>query len=492
MSPRSVFSLLLSAAGLLCLVGSASASYGIYVGRALTEDGSVFLGGTGDEVSSHWLEIVPGAEHPEGATITVGVDRDAFLPGELIEIPQARQTSRYLTMNYTEFEGFPPPLTNGGLNQHGVAARDIWMDSRAELVAMTPDPQRGPNYSDLSRIVMERARSAEEAVTIVGTLIDEYGYSTYGGNSHMFADEEEGWVLLDFAGGRGLWIARRLAPDEVVMFYPGYMGDIPADFRDHPDYRGSENFVSFAVEQGWYDPDSGRPFNVTEVYGTPDVRYPRREVEAELRAAAPVSLREMLDAVRDRRISKDASGYGQVAQLRRDVPDYLRVLWIAPTGAVTAPFLPWRIGVESVPPEFGKHRYLTKGESRRFLTEDWQLQEATLFAGRLFKRLMYYTCARPAKFLPEVTEALTAFEDRLAAGQASLEASARALDAAGRPDLARELITRYAHTQAEDALELGRALLGSIEARTRLLYGIRVPTGDEMSRLDYQMVTCRD
>ena len=48
---------------------------------------------------------------------------------------------------------------------------------------MTPDPQTGPNYSDLSRIVMERARSAEEAVELVGELIDTWGYSTYGGNS---------------------------------------------------------------------------------------------------------------------------------------------------------------------------------------------------------------------------------------------------------------------------------------------------------------------
>ena len=63
-----------------------------------------------------------------------------------------------ITLNYSDFEGFPPPLTNGGLNEHGVAARDIWSDSRPELVVMTPNPQTRPNYSDLSRIVMERAR----------------------------------------------------------------------------------------------------------------------------------------------------------------------------------------------------------------------------------------------------------------------------------------------------------------------------------------------
>lgn len=475
----------------LC-AGEACASYGIYVGRNLTADGSVFLGGSGDEVSGHWLEIVAAATYPRGTTMTVGVTDEAVLPGELIEIPQAERTARYLTMNYSDFEGFPPPLTNGGLNAHGVAARDIWMDSRPELVAMTPNPQRGPNYSDLSRIVMQRATSAEHAVEIVGELIDTYGYSTYGGNSHMFADSQEGWVLLDFAGGQGLWIARRLGPDEVVMFYPGYMGNIPLDFREHDDYRGSGNFIEFAIEQGWYDPEESRPFNVTEVYGTAEIRYPRNEMEQELRDAAPVTLRDMLDAVRDRRISKDSTGYGQVAELEPGIDSDLLTLWIAPTGSVTAPFLPWRIGVESIPMQYGRHRYLAKGEASRFLTEDWQVQEATLFAGRLFKRLMYFTCEHPDRFLPEVTEALTAFENRLIREQEHVDALATTLMNAGKREMARHVLTDYLHEQAEEALELGAALLASIEVRTALIFGLRRPSGGELSRLDYQQVSCRE
>src|SRR5688572_4606010 len=185
------------------------ASYGIYVGNKLTADGSVFLAGYGDEPSSHWLEIVPARDWPAGATIKVGATAAANYPGELIEIPQVRRTAKYLTMNYSAFAGFPAPLTNGGLNEHHVAARDIWSPSRKELREMTPRPQRGLNYSDLSRIVMERARSAREAVEIVGSLINQYGYATYGGNSHLFADADEGWVLIEFAGGKGLWVAQR-------------------------------------------------------------------------------------------------------------------------------------------------------------------------------------------------------------------------------------------------------------------------------------------
>jgi dipeptidase len=468
----------------------AEASYAIYVGKNLTQDGSVLIGGSGDEVSSHWLEVVPGRSFPAGTSLRVGVDETAYMPGRFINIPQAKQTYRYLTMNYSDYEGFPPPITNGGLNEHNVAARDVWSDSRPELVAMTPNPQSGPSYSDLSRIAMERARSAREAVAIIGKLIDEYGYSTYGGNSHMFADENEGWVLLNFAGGQGLWIAERLGPDEIRVSYPGDIGNIPLDFQTNPNYMGSGNFIDFAVEQGWFDPDAGEAFNVTAVYGTDEVRYPRDELEQELRQAAPVDLRHMLNTVRDKRLSKDTTGYGQVAHLRAGVRPENRTLWVAATGSVTTPFVPYRIGVQRILPEFGKHRYLTKGEATRFVTKDWQLREATEFAGRTFKRLMYFTCDHPDKFLPEVTEAITAFENQLIADQEAIEKTSDALFNSGQERLALKYLTERSNDAASAALKLGNALLGSIQARTEVLYGLREPETDEMSRLDYRMVRC--
>jgi hypothetical protein len=74
---------------LLALLGSlpAWASYAIFVGKNLTADGSTLIGGTGDEPSSHWLEIVPRKTHAAGETIRVGVDARANFPGELITIP---------------------------------------------------------------------------------------------------------------------------------------------------------------------------------------------------------------------------------------------------------------------------------------------------------------------------------------------------------------------------------------------------------------------
>ena len=462
---------------------AAIASYAIYVGRALTEDGSVLLGGTGEEPSSHWLERVPRRTHAPGAEIRVGATEAARFPARLSTIPQVAETFAYLTMNYTSFAGFPAPLTNGGLNEHQVAVRDVWSPSREELRALTPPDQTGPQYSDLARMALERARTAREAVARIGALIDEHGYVTYGGNSHLIADAREGWVVIEYAGGRGLWIAERLAPDEIRASYPGYVGEVPLDYREREDWLGSANFVDFAVEQGWWDPSAGEPFDADRVYGRggtlrdPGLNYVSPgQIERELAARTPISVAELMAMVRDPRIADDQAGYGQVAHLRPELahPE-LALLWVAPTSSVTAPFLPWWIGVDSIPPEYGQHRYLTEGAGPAFIDADFQLQEATPFAGRVFRQLIYYACAFPAEHLERVHGTLEAFETGTRAAVPAIERAAALALAAGEPAVARTVLTEYAHGRAAEALRIGRALVDGIGTEVRLRHGIPAP-----------------
>jgi dipeptidase len=496
------------------LAETESKSIGFYVGSDLTESGHTLLGGFGHEPSSHWIDIVPAQEHPPGSTMEVGVTEDANLPGELIEIPQAEETYKYISSTYSEYAGFPPPLTNGGLNEKGVAGRDIWSPSREELVDMTPDPQQGPQYSDLSRIAMERADSAAEAVEIIGGLIDEYGYTTYGGNSHMFADEEEGWVFINYAGGEGLWAAERLGSDEIRVSYPGYIHDFPADFENNDDFMGSPNIVEFAEEQGWWDPEEGDYLNLQDVYGQPfpgegveeeDDHYIAQRIppnlEEEVASLEEVSLEDMLALVRDPRWSNDYSGYGQAVEIRSDVPAELQTLWVATTGAVTTPFVPIPIAAEEVPPEFLQHRYLTKDADSEFLDPDYQHVEATRSAVREFKRLMYFTCERPEDFLHEVTGEIEAFEQGMLEERASLEEEAAALLDSGQEAEAAELITENVQLRLTESLELGMELTDRVEQETRENGGIRLPEGEDIEGstvpatsqpMTGGMVTCYD
>ncbi len=470
---------------LAILFGAPSyASVAVYVGKNLTEDGSVLLAGYGDEPSSHWLSIFPARKHAPGSTVRVGATAAAYLPGELIDIPQAAETFRYISMDYSYFEGLPAPLTNGGMNEHGLAVRDVALYSRRELVEMTPPLQRGPNYSDLARIALERARSAREAVQVLSKLIDTHGYTTYGGNSHVFADANEGWVMLEFAGGKGLWVARRLGPDDVWLNWRGYnafgyVQKLPDNWRSDPNYLASENFESFATEQGWYDPRAGAPFDVIKVYSRSDqyaegTAVEARHVDATVREAAPgVSVRLLMDLLHAS--GRDSSGYGQVAHLRSGIDPDLLTLWVAPGPPLTAPFIPWRIGVESVPPEYQRHRYLTTGEDRRNVDPMQRGLESTRYANRAVKRLLYLVEEHREAFLPEVAAILEAYERRLLAAQPGVERTAKTLLEAGERALARRYLTEQAHVAAADGMDLLDTLAENLELRTKLLHGIRMP-----------------
>lgn len=457
-------------------------SFGIYIGRNHTADGIAYLAGYGDEPSSHWLEIHPAQDHPDGTTITVGVTPQADMPGHLTDIPQAARTTRNLRVGYSYFRGVPGPLTNGGLNEHGVAVRDIWSTSRADLIAMTPKDQAGPNYSDLARIVVERARTAREGVELIGALIARHGYSTYGGNSHMIADPDEAWVVIEFAGGRGLWVAERLGADSIRASRPGYIGTIPA--RPTEEFLFPDHFFDTAVEHGWYDP-AGGAFDVNAVYGDGKKRWAGVEwIESAMRdrAARPqkIGLEDVFWSISTEKLTGDTAGYGQVVPLVHPEHCALRMLWHAPVGAATAPLLPVFLGQTSVPPEFQQHRYLTDGESHRFLDTRKKAKnpdtvslvpqgiETADSAAYAYKRLMHLAFQKPDPILNEVWEHWRAFERNAIAGLTDAVRIAEILIDAGEPDLAARSLTEFSRAKLAASMADCKALADAAYARIRM------------------------
>ncbi len=462
-------------------------SYGLYVGKNHTADGIAFLGGYGDEPSSHWLEIVPACDHQPGASIVVGVTRQADLPGQLSEIPQISHTSRHLRVSYSYYKGVPAPLTNGGLNEHGVAVRDIWSTSRAELIDMTPGDQAGPNYSDLARIVLERAKTAREGVDLIAGLIGSHGYSSYGGNSHIIADSSEAWVVIEFAGGRKLWVAERLNENAIRASRPGFIGEIPA--APDGDFLYPVHFMDLAFEKGWFDPQAGKPFNVNAIYGDgkgpwDGVKWIEAEMLARARRPQKIGLADMFWAVRTETLTGDTAGYGQVVALIDPPHSALRMMWHAPIGALAAPFMPVYLGATTVPEEYRQHRYLTAGEDSRFVdlrhAEGGQPQslsivpqgtEATRSAVHLFKRLLYLMMQDHPKFLPEVTAAWEGVENRLIDLDSTISKTAGILLNAGQAQLAQACLDYFTTTELLAGLRLGEQLATGMEARIRTSTG---------------------
>ena len=456
-------------------------SYGIYIGRAHTATGIAYLAGYGDEPSSHWLEIVPRQTHPADATLTVGVTPQAEMPGLLSQIPQAPQTARNIRVSYSHYLGVPAPLTNGGLNEHGLAVRDIWSTSRAELIAMTRKDQTGPNYSDLARMALERARTAREAVDLVADMIATHGYSTYGGNSHIFADPAEAWVMIEFAGGRGLWVAERLGDTSIRASRPGYIGEIPLIPDDT--FLFPPHFIQTAQDLGWFDPARG-PFDVNSIYGDGKGRWDGTvwiEAEMQARAARPekIGLTDIFWSISTPRLTGDTAGYGQVVPLAHPAHPDLRLLWHAPVGPATAPLLPVFMGQTAVPDAYAKHRYLTEGESARFLDRRKEANtpqvicripqgiETSESAVYRFKQLMHLAFQSLDTILPEVDQHWRHVESAMLAELPALQRSAAVLFAAGEPALGNQLLTDFSARWFGLSLSDCQALAASAYVRLR-------------------------
>lgn len=461
-------------------------SYGLYIGKNHTSDGVAYLSGYGDEPSSHWIEIVPRLQYSSDAKISVGVTQEADLPGLLSDLPQLPETARHIRVSYSYYKGTPAPLTNGGLNEYGVAVRDIWSPSRPELIEMTPSTQTGPNYSDLARVVLERARTAREGVLLIGELIAEHGHSTYGGNSHLIADADEAWVVIEFAGGKKLWAAERLGPDSIRASRPGYIGDIPTN-GENPDFLYSPNLMMFAVEQGWFDPAGNSPFNLNSVYGDGKHRWDGVQwIEAELLARSKrpskISFEDVVWAVRTPKLTGDTAGYGQVVPLAPQSCNEVRVLWHTQVSSLAAPFVPIYIGVRAIPEEFQQHRYLTAGESARFMDTRKpkavsvvpQAIESTRSAAQVFKRLLYLILQHHEIYLPEITAVWEGVERKLLTAHRSVLDAAETLVAAGKTDLALDYLTYFSRTELLRSLELAETLALALEARTRALHGLAI------------------
>ena len=456
-------------------------SYGIYIGRNHSADGHAWLAGYGDEPSSHWLEIAPRASHAPGGRIEVGVSPSADLPGQRSTIAQVAQTFRHLRVSYSYYLGVPAPITNGGLNEHGVAVRDIWSTSRKALIQMTPPDQQGPNYSDLARLVLERARTAREGVDLLAALIAEHGYSCYGGNSHIIADPNEAWVVIEFAGAQKLWVAERLGPDSIRASRPGYIGVIPDQPTD--DFLFPEHFISFAKQQGWYDPAQG-PFDVNAVYGDGKGRWDGVAwIEDEMRQRAAraekIGLHDMIFAIATERLTGDTAGYGQVVPLVHPRHDALRVMWHAPVGPVTAPLVPVFMGMTDIPLEYGIHRYLTTGESARFLDERHSARngdtvshvaqgaEVTHSAFAVHKRLMHLAFQLQEPLLGEIDAHWRRLEHQLQSELEDVSRTAEILLDQQEDRLARRFLTLQSSTWLQNALHDAMILGEAAEKRIR-------------------------
>jgi dipeptidase len=234
------------------LISSACASatfsqncFTILVGKNASTDGSVFVAHNEDDLNDHNfvdLHKVPRIRHSAGEKQIFLSDADS-----LDEVPE---TFGYFWITGSKYN------EDLYLNEWGVTITSNSSQSKVQN-------GNGRIGHNLRKIVIERARTAKEAVRIAGSLVDTYGYAS-SGRVYAIADPDEAWVF-EVANGKH-WIARRVPDDEVAIIPNYYVID---DFQkeDTTNFLASPDIISFAAENGWYDSLKDASFNFRKVYG---------------------------------------------------------------------------------------------------------------------------------------------------------------------------------------------------------------------------------
>jgi hypothetical protein len=273
-------------------------------------------------------------------------------------------------------------------------------------------------------------------------------------------------------------VAERLGPDSIRASRPGYVLEVPVDQPDHPDFLWSPNFVSFAREMGWYE---NGLFNANTIYGDSKDRWEGvRWIEAEMQARAArsekIGLADVIWAVRTEKLTGDTAGYGQVVPLVTPAHPALCMMWHAATGPVAAPFAPVFLGQSNVLAEYGPHRYLTVGESHRFVDMRKaisggidtvslipQTHEASRSAFHESKRLMYLMQLLGIGALKRVTTAFESRERQLARQVGSNLRVAEAALAMGLSDDVAALLSDFSAQSMLSGLNMVTALTAGLE-----------------------------
>ena len=200
---------------------------------SLTADGSVIFAKNSDRPPNECqpLHHSPRQRHPDSATAAC----------QYIEIPQVSETWEMIGSRPYWLWGFEI-----GVNEWGVTIGNEAVHTRE------PFEDRALIGMDLVRLGLERATNADDAVAIIGELIEQYGQGgscdatgdrTYH-NSFIVADLASAWVL-ETAGRH--WVAQRVEQRASISNL--------LTIGDHWD-ASSGGVIDHARAQGWLNGDA--------------------------------------------------------------------------------------------------------------------------------------------------------------------------------------------------------------------------------------------
>jgi dipeptidase len=194
------------------------------------------------------LKFFQAAEHKPGSLLDIyDWDSGKFLG----QIPQAPKTYKVVG-NINEFQLSIAETTFGGV--------DSLRDSTGLI-----------DYGSMMYIVLQRAKTAQEAITLMDTLFNKYGYFS-SGESFSIADPNEVWIMEVIGKGAGskgvVWAAMRI-PDGYIAAHANQSRIRNLIMNDTKNCRYSKDVITFAKSKNIYKEYKGE-FSFADTYNPLD------------------------------------------------------------------------------------------------------------------------------------------------------------------------------------------------------------------------------
>ena len=215
--------------------------------------------------------VTRGASVNGATMITYAADAH-FLYGELYYRPAADHPAGSMTKIYEwdtgKFLGEIKQVSHtysvvGLMNEHQLAIGETTYGGHPELV----DSTGIIDYGSLMFLALQRAKTAREAIQVMGDLMAEYGYCS-SGESFSIADKNEVWIMDLIGKGPGntgaVWVARRI-PDGYVSAHANQARITTFPLDDPETCIYAEDVISFAREQGYFD-GKDKNFSFSDTY----------------------------------------------------------------------------------------------------------------------------------------------------------------------------------------------------------------------------------
>ena len=244
-----IFASALMAVAMLGSVSEGEACSNFIVGKKASVDGSVMCSYSADDYGMfQYLCHYPAAKHAKGEMRKIFDWDSNKYHGE---IPEAAETYNVI----------------GNINEWQVTIGETTYGGREEMV----DSTGIMDYGSLIYVALQRSKSAREAIKVMTTLANTYGYNS-GGETFTICDPNEAWIMEMMGKGAGskgaVWVALRI-PDDAICAHANQSRIGKFNMKDKKNVMYAKDVVSFARSKGWFK-GKDADFSWKMAYAKPD------------------------------------------------------------------------------------------------------------------------------------------------------------------------------------------------------------------------------